>query len=120
VIVALADQPLVGEQDYNDLIGAYKKRPEGTAVVVPTVDGLPGNPVMFSADVLQAVLAGQAQLGCKQWQAQNPQAVHHWATPNKCYRQDVDSPEDIELLAQQTGHRLRWPAAWQDDAPQSA
>ena len=24
VIVALADQPLVGEQDYNDLIGAYK------------------------------------------------------------------------------------------------
>jgi len=118
VIVALADQPLVGAQDYNELIGAYKKRPEGTEVVVPTVGGLPGNPVMFSSQVWQSVLAGQAQVGCKQWQMQNPQAVYHWATDNKRYRQDVDSPEDIEQLAQQTGHRLRWPAAWQDDASQ--
>lgn len=116
VMVALADQPLLGAQDLNDLIGAYKKRPEGTQVVVPTVDGLPGNPVMFSAEVKDAVLSGDARLGCKQWQAQNPQAVHHWATANKRYRQDVDSPEDIEQLAAQTGHRLRWPAAWQDAA----
>lgn len=116
VMVALADQPLLGAQDLNDLIGAYKKRPEGTEVVVPTVEGLPGNPVMFSAEVKAAVLAGDANLGCKQWQAQNPQAVYQWATSNKRYRQDVDSPEDIEQLAAQTGHRLRWPAAWQDSA----
>lgn len=114
VMVALADQPLLGAQDLNDLIGAYKKRPEGTQVVVPTVDGLPGNPVMFSAEVKDAVLAGEAQLGCKQWQAHNPQAVHPWATTNKRYRQDVDSPDDIEQLAAQTGHRLRWPASWAD------
>ena len=29
VLVALADQPLIGAQDINDLIGAYKKRPQG-------------------------------------------------------------------------------------------
>jgi molybdenum cofactor cytidylyltransferase len=114
VMVALADQPLLGAQDLNDLIGAYKRRPEGTQVVVPTVDELPGNPVMFSAEVKEAVLSEGAQIGCKQWQAQHPEAVYRWATPNKRYRQDVDSPEDIEQLAARTGHRLRWPAAWQD------
>ena len=109
VLVALADQPLINSQDINDLIGAYKKRPEGTEVVQPTVDGLPGNPVMFSQSVREQILAGEARVGCKQWQAANPQAVHPWASSNQRYRTDVDSPEDIEALASRTGHRLLWP-----------
>jgi len=109
VLVALADQPLINSQDINDLMGAYKKRPPGTEVVQPTVDGLPGNPVMFSQSVREQILAGEARVGCKQWQAANPQAVHPWSTPNLRYRTDVDSPEDIEALAARTGHRLVWP-----------
>jgi molybdenum cofactor cytidylyltransferase len=109
VLVALADQPLINSQDINDLIGAYKKRPAGTEVVQPTVDGLPGNPVMFSQSVREQILAGEARVGCKQWQSANPQAVHPWATTNTRYRTDVDSPEDIEALAARTGHRLIWP-----------
>ena len=112
VLVALADQPLIHAQDLNDLIGAYKKRPAGTQVVVPTVDGLPGNPVIFSAEVKEAVLSGDARLGCKQWQAQHPEAVHRWATSNRRYRTDVDTEEDIARLAAETGHRLRWSAPW--------
>ena len=92
------------------MIGAYKKRPECTQVLIPTVGDLPGNPVMFSQEVRQQVLSQAANVGCKQWQAANPQAVHPWATPNTRYRTDVDSPEDIEALAARTGHRLRWPA----------
>ncbi len=45
VIVALADQPLVNSQDIGALIGAFKKR-GGAAMVVPRVDGAPGNPVI--------------------------------------------------------------------------
>ena len=110
VLVALADQPLINAQDINDLIGAYKKRPAGSEVVQPTVDGSPGNPVMFSQSVRAQILAGDARLGCKHWQASNPQAVHPWSSNNPRYRIDVDSPEDIEALAARTGHRLRWPA----------
>ena len=110
ILVALADQPLINSQDINDLIGAYKKRPEGTQVVQPTVDGQPANPVMFSADVREQILAGEARVGCKQWQAAHAEAVHRWETTNQRYRTDVDSPEDIETLAERTGHRLRWPA----------
>jgi len=109
VLVALADQPLINSQDINDLIGAYKKRPEGTEVVQPTVDGLPGNPVMLSQSVREQILAGLASVGCRQWQSANPQAVHRWASSNQRYRTDVDIPEDIEALAARTGHRLLWP-----------
>ena len=109
VLVALADQPLINSQDINDLIGAYKKRPEGTQVVQPNVEGQPGNPVMFSGDVRDQILAGEAKVGCKQWQSAHPEAVHRWVTSNQRYRTDVDSPEDIEALAARTGHRLRWP-----------
>jgi molybdenum cofactor cytidylyltransferase len=110
VLVALADQPLINSQDINDLIGAFKKRPEGAKVVQPTVDGLPGNPVMFSTEVRDDILAGDAVLGCRQWQAAHPTQVHHWNTSNSRYRVDVDTPEDIESLAARTGHQLRWPA----------
>ena len=110
VVVALADQPLINSQDINDLISAYKKRPEGAEVVQPTVDGLPGNPVMLSSDVREQILIGEARVGCKQWQAAHPEAVHRWVSSNQRYRTDVDSLEDIEALAARTGHRLRWPA----------
>lgn len=109
VLVALADQPLIGVQDLGDLIGAYQKRPAGTQVVQPTVDGLPGNPVMFSAEVRHQILAGDAQLGCRQWQLAHPDQVHAWATENTRYRTDVDTPQDIEALAARTGRRLTWP-----------
>ena len=116
MLVALADQPLISAQDIGELIGAYKKRPEGTAVVVPTVDGLPGNPVIFAAEVKDDLLAGDMNLGCKQWQAAHPERVHRWATANNRYRVDVDTPEDIEALAARTGHRLIWPASLEPSA----
>ncbi|MDP4608787.1 MAG: nucleotidyltransferase family protein [Burkholderiaceae bacterium] len=109
-VVVLADQPLINSQDINELIGAYKKRPQGTQVVQPTVDGLPGNPVMFTSEVRDQILAGQANVGCKQWQAQHPEQVHQWVTAVTRYRTDVDTLDDIEALAARTGHRLRWPA----------
>lgn len=110
VLVALADQPLINLQDINDLIVAYQTRPAGTQVVQPMVDGQPGNPVVFSAAVRDHILAGEAHIGGKQWQAAHPETVYRWVSSNQRYRTDVDSPEDIEALAERTGHRLRWPA----------
>jgi molybdenum cofactor cytidylyltransferase len=115
VLVSLADLALLNAQDLSDVIGAYKKRPEGTQVLIPTVSDLPGNPVMFSQEVRQAVLSEGAHVGCKQWQAANLEAVHRWATDNRRYRLDIDSPEDIEALARTSGHQLRWPAAYAID-----
>ena len=111
VVVALADQPLINAQDITALIGAYKKRPEGASVVFPQVDGERGNPVMFSQEVREQILAGGANVGCRQWQAANAQAVAPFVTDNRRYRVDIDTPEDLERFTRETGHTLRWPAA---------
>ena len=109
VVVGLADQPLINAQDINDLIAAYKKRPELPEVVQPTVGGLPGNPVMFTAQVRDDILTDHANVGCKQWQSANPSRVYAWDTSNERYRIDVDTPEDIAAFAKRSGHQLKWP-----------
>jgi molybdenum cofactor cytidylyltransferase len=111
VIVALADQPLINSQDITALIGAFKKRPEGASVVFPQVGGERGNPVIFSNEVREQILAGAAQVGCRQWQAAHAAAVAPFVTDNRRYRVDVDTPEDLEAFTRDTGHVLRWPAS---------
>jgi len=110
VIVALADQPLVEAQDITALIGAWKRRPEGAQVVYPEVGGERGNPVIFSSEVRQQILAAGAPVGCRQWQAAHPEAVAPFATGNRRYTLDIDTPEDLERFARETGQVLRWPA----------
>jgi len=110
VIVALADQPLLNSQDITALIAAYKKRPEGASVVFPQVNGERGNPVMFSAEVREQILAGAANIGCRQWQAAHADAVAPFVTDNRRYKVDIDTLEDIARFERETGHALRWPA----------
>lgn len=114
-LVLLADQPLIEAKDIADLITAYDHKPCHTALVRPVVDGLPGNPVMFSRQVAEQILAGPPSMGGRQWQQQHPQQVHHWLSTNAHYRADVDSPEDLQALVQQTGQVLRWPEDLQRD-----
>ena len=111
MLVVLADQPLIHAQDITSLIGAWKKRSDGSQVLVPQVGGEPGNPVMFSAEVRDQILAGDAQVGCKQWRAAHPEAVAWFETDNRRFRVDVDTPEDLAAFERSTGHVLRWPAA---------
>jgi molybdenum cofactor cytidylyltransferase len=110
VLVALADQPLIHTQDLVALIGAYKKRPEGSQVLVPQVGGEPGNPVVFSAEVREQILQGKADVGCRRWRAEHPEAVAVFETDNRRYRVDIDTAEDMERFERETGHALRWPA----------
>jgi CTP:molybdopterin cytidylyltransferase MocA len=111
VIVALADQPLINSSDISALIGAWKKRPEGAAVVYPRVEGQRGNPLIFNAEIVAEILAGSADAGCRQWQAAHPERVSPFDTDNRRYRIDIDTLEDIDRFARDTGHTLRWPAA---------
>ena len=115
VIVALADQPLINEQDITALIGAFKKRGDA-AMVVPrvAVDGgeaLPGNPVIFDAALREQWMAGATDAACRQWRQAHPERVCWLDTDNRRYRIDIDTPEDIERFAASTGHRLSWPSS---------
>ena len=111
VLVALADQPLISEQDITALIGAFKKRPEGTSLVVPRCASQPGNPVIFSGAVREQILASDINVGCRSWRTENPAAVAHFDTDNRRFTLDIDTLEDIEQFERETGHALRWPAS---------
>jgi molybdenum cofactor cytidylyltransferase len=116
VIVALADQPLISEQDITALIGAFKKRGDA-AMVVPRVtvaggDPLPGNPVIFDAALREEWLSGAADLACRKWRQANPERVRWFDTDNRRYRVDIDTPQDLQRFAESTGHTLTWPAAF--------
>jgi len=115
VIVALADQPLIDEQDIVALIGAFKKRGDA-AMVVPRVtaadgDTEPGNPVIFDSALREQWLAGEADLACRKWRQAHPERVRWFDTDNHRYRIDIDTPEDLERFTATTGHRLTWPLA---------
>jgi molybdenum cofactor cytidylyltransferase len=122
VIVAPADQPLIGAEDISALIGAYKRRGDA-AMVVPRVGGTgggaePGNPLIFDAALRAEWLAGAADLACRRWRAQHPGRVRWFDTDNRHYLVDIDTPDDLERFAADTGHRLQWPAALAAEAVQ--
>ena len=109
VIVALADQPLIGAGDLTELIGAFKKRPGGH-IVVPVVDGKRGNPIVLDAVALAEILASETNLGCRHLIERRPDLVHVHATANTRFVTDLDTVDDIESLARRTGWRLELPA----------
>ena len=109
VVVALADQPLIDVQAVQALLAAFAQRPAGTQMLQPSVQGLPGNPVVFSGAVMAQILAGDQHMGARQWQQAHPEAVYHWETPHAHYRLDVDNEEDRQAVAQLTGQSLHWP-----------
>jgi len=115
IIVAPADMPLIDTQDIVALIGAYKKRGDA-AMVAPRVRGEdgeaePGNPVIFDAALRASWLAGDADLACRKWRTAHPEQVRWFDTDNPRYRIDIDTPDDLQRFAAETGHALRWPAS---------
>lgn len=117
VIVALADQPLIDADDIVALIGAFKKRGPGTAMVVPRSTGedgvaQPGNPVILEAALRDEWLAGAAAASCRRWRETHPGRVQWFDASHRRYHVDIDTPQDLQRFAAATGHELRWPAAW--------
>lgn len=108
VFVVLADQPLIGSADLTELLAAFKKRPSGN-VVVPVVGGQRGNPIVLDDVARSQILASDTNLGCRHLIERQPELVHVHETSNTRFITDLDTPQDVEQLAQRTGWRLELP-----------
>jgi len=115
VFVVPSDQPLISSDDLVELIGAFKKRPTGH-VVVPVVDGQRGNPILLDETAFTSILASDTNLACRNFIDNNPALVHIYETGNTHYVTDLDTPDDLEGLAERTGWRLELPAQEVDEA----
>ena len=109
VFVVPSDQPLIAADDLTELIGAFKKR-SGGHVIVPVVDGRRGNPVLLDDEACSRILAGSSGLGSQFLTEIEPDLVHVHATSNSRFVADLDTPDDVNALAQRTGWRLEMPA----------
>ena len=96
VVVALADQPLVGEEAVRRLIGAYRG---GASVAVAAYDGRPRNPVLIArehwADVAAAA-TGDA--GARGFLRARPELVTLIECGDTGRPDDIDTPDDLARI----------------------
>ncbi len=98
IVIALADQPLVDVDDLRWLLARWRELPEGSAAI-PFHRGTRGNPVVIAGEIREPVLEAGPTVGCRGWLAANPQRVHRIETPDDHFIVDLDTPEDVVLLA---------------------
>jgi len=105
VLVVPSDMPLLGTADYTDLIGAYKKRPEGARMVRPMVSEAPGNPVIFDYAITEESESSVEPL-CRHWWHKHPEQCYGWQTVNDRFAIDLDTFEDVTAVEARLGRQL--------------
>jgi molybdenum cofactor cytidylyltransferase len=93
VLVCLADQVLLEDADYRELIDAFAAMPHGS-ILIPVFKGQRGNPVAFSASYAAEVISGHVNPGCRKLIAEHPDEVFIHEAAHDRFIIDMDTPED--------------------------
>jgi len=110
VMIALADQPLMGANDYRACIRFFHDRTTGRSIIYPVVSKSRGNPVVLSGHTVRHVLeSGQS---CKAFIDAHPEQVQHFISDNDHYIVDIDAPCDLQTFQQRTGLTLIAPQSF--------
>ncbi len=96
VVVALADQPLVGPVAVSRLAAAWQG---GAVAAVATYDGSPRNPVLLDRAIWSEVAAAAAgDAGARGWLRSHSERVTAVPCDGTGSPYDLDTPEDLETL----------------------
>ena len=97
VVVALADQPLVGAEAVGRLIAAYRS---GAGVAVAAYGGKPRNPVLLAREHWPEVIAAAAgDQGARAFLRARPELVTLVECGDTGRPDDIDTPADLEHIA---------------------
>ena len=97
VVVALADQPLVGAEAVARLRTAWA---DGATAAVATYGGQPRNPVLLDRSVWSGVSrAARGDVGARGWLRAHPDAVRPVPCDGTGSPADVDTPADLAAVA---------------------
>ncbi len=97
VVVALADQPLVGADAVTRLIAAYRA---GASVAVAAYDGRPRNPVLLAREHWPEVIAmATGDQGARGFLRARPDLVTLVECGDTGHPDDIDTPADLEHIA---------------------
>ncbi len=104
IIIVLADQPLLGTDDFIELIAAFEKRPAQTQMMYPVVGKQRGNPVLMSGQAVRTFLNASCDVTCRQYIDTHRDRVYKYQTTNDHFIVDLDTPADLVALARRTGY----------------
>ena len=97
VVIALADQPLVGAESVGRLIAAFA---DGASVAVATYDGQPRNPVLIAREHWQAVAeSATGDSGARTFLRARPDLVTRVECGDTGRPDDIDTPADLARIA---------------------
>jgi molybdenum cofactor cytidylyltransferase len=93
-VVCLGDMPRVDPGLIGRLIAAYDPE-EGRAIVVPTVAGRHGNPVLWDKRFFPAMRAVTGDVGARHLLGEHAEAVHEVPLEDDAALADFDTPESL-------------------------
>jgi molybdenum cofactor cytidylyltransferase len=93
-VVCLGDMPQVGAPLIDRLIGAFDPE-RGALVVVPTIDGKRGNPVVWARRFFPELMALEGDVGARNLIGRYPEAVAEVPLTDTAALIDVDTPEAL-------------------------
>jgi CTP:molybdopterin cytidylyltransferase MocA len=96
-VIAMGDQPGITPGVVAALVAGYRKalRP----IVVPTYGGERGTPVLLARPVFGPMAALEGDVGARAIMERHPRWVHEVAADGLADPRDVDTPEDLRVLA---------------------
>ena len=97
VIVCLGDMPQVDSQLIDRLIAAFNPE-RGALVVVPTLDGRRGNPVVWSRRFFHDLMAIAGDIGARHLIGSYAEAVVEIPVAGEAALTDVDTPESFSAV----------------------
>ena len=96
VMVALADQPLVGKETYNRLIEESLRADKG--IIVPSYQGKRGNPVIFSVRYREELLLLGGDVGGRDILKKYPDDILEVAVDSESVTIDINTLDDYHSL----------------------
>ncbi len=109
VLVALADQPLVEAADTAAVLEAWRGRASHVELLVPSFEGQPGHPLVFSASVRAEIMGMTGATGLRDWRKAHAAQVETLFVDHPRYTLDIDSEADRSALNERYGIALVWP-----------
>lgn len=96
IMICLCDQPHVSREVHESVIQAYRET--GAAIVVPTIAGDTGHPVIFDASLRDAILKMDVSAGLRSVTYANRERVLRVPVDSIGVLDDIDTQEDYERL----------------------
>ena len=96
-VVCLGDMPQVDATMIDHLVGAFDPA-KGALVVVPTIDGKRGNPVVWSRRFFPDLMTVEGDVGARHLIGRYPEAVAEVPLTGAAALTDVDTPEALRAV----------------------